>query len=354
MIEPFNALLTPLCQLTGIKYPVVQPGMGWVADGRLVAATANAGGLGVIGSATMTFQQLAEEIAYVKANTIMPFGVNLRSDSADVFERADLMIKEGVKVATFALAPSEKLVKKLKDAGLICIPSIGAVRHAEKLAGWGVDAVTVQGGEAGGHTGPVATTVLLPQIIAGVDVPVIAAGGFYSGSGLVAALSYGAAGVAMGTRFLMTRESPVPDDVKAEYLKKKAGETVVTSQIDGHPHRVLRTPFIDDLVATPAWQSIPKAILNALRLKGTTGMPLRDMLFQAVAMKKDHDYSWNQLIMAANTPVLLSKTMVDGEVAHGIMSSGQCVGVIDNIPSCEALVQEIISDANQVLVGFAQ
>ena len=353
MIAAHPALNSQLCQLTGIKYPVVQPGMGWVADGHLTAATANAGGLGVIGSATMTLEQLVEAVAYVKDHTTQPFGVNLRSDSPDVFDRADLMIREGVKIASFALAPSEKLVKKLKDGGLICIPSIGAVRHAEKLANWGVDAVTVQGGEAGGHTGAIATTVLLPQIVNGVDIPVIAAGGFFDGRGLIAALSYGAAGVAMGTRFLMTRESPVPDVVKAEYLNKKAGETVVTSQIDGHPHRVLRTRFIDDLVATPAWQSVPKAMLNALRLKGTTGLSLLDMLKQALAMKKDHDYSWNQLVMAANTPVLLSKTMVDGEVAHGIMSGGQCVGVIDDIPSCEELMQEIISRANEVLQGFA-
>ncbi len=346
------ALNTPLCQLTGVRYPVVQPGMGYVSNGRLTAATANAGGLGILGAATMSYQQLAEEIAFVKDHTTQAFGVNLRSDAADVFERADLMIKEGVKVAAFALAPSEKLVKKLKDAGLVCIPSIGAVRHAEKLAGWGVDAVTVQGGEAGGHTGPVATTVLLPQIVDGVDIPVIAAGGFFDGRGLMAALSYGAAGVAMGTRFLMTRESPVPDRVKAEYLSKKAGETVVTSQIDGHPHRVLRTAFIDDLVATPLWQSVPRAAMNALRLKGITGLSLAQMLQQALAMKQDHDYSWSQLVMAANTPVLLSKTMVEGEVEHGIMSGGQCVGVIDDLPSCEELMREIIAGAQAVLERF--
>lgn len=353
MIKPHSALNTKLCELTGIAYPIVQPGMGWVSDGRLTAATANAGGLGVIGSATMNYAQLANEIALVKDHTTAPFGVNLRSDSPDVFDRADLMIKEGVRVATFALAPSEKLVKKLKDAGLICIPSIGAVRHAEKLAGWGVDAVTVQGGEAGGHTGAIATTILLPQIVNGVDIPVIAAGGFFDGRGLVAALSYGAAGVAMGTRFLMTSESPVPDTVKTEYLKRQAGETVVTSQIDGHPHRVLRTEFIDDLVATPAWKSVPKALINALRLKSTTGTSLSDMLKQAFAMRREHDYSWNQLVMAANTPVLLSKTMVEGEVRHGIMSSGQCVGMISDIPSCDELVQSVITGANQVLEGFS-
>lgn len=352
MITPHPAMNTALCKLTGVKCPIVQPGMGWVSDGRLTAATAQAGALGVIGSATMSLGQLADEIAYVKDHTEASFGVNLRSDSPDVVDRAELMIREGVRVATFALAPSEKLVKKLKDAGLICIPSIGAMRHAEKLAGWGVDAITVQGGEGGGHTGAIATTVLLPQIVNAVDIPVIAAGGFFDGRGLVAALSYGAAGVAMGTRFLMTTESPVPDQVKAQYLAKQAGETVVTSQIDGHPHRVLRTAFIDDLVQTPPWKSLPKALLNALHLKGITGMQFKDMLKQALAMRREHHYSWNQLVMAANTPILLRKTMVEGEVEHGIMSSGQCVGLIEDILSCEQLVEGIIAGANHVLEGF--
>ncbi|NIB40326.1 nitronate monooxygenase [Pseudomaricurvus alkylphenolicus] len=343
---------TKLCQLTGVEYPIIQSGMGWVANGQLAAAASNAGCLGSIGAATMSYKELADAIAYVKDHTTKPFSVNLRSDSPDVFERADLMIKEGVKVAIFALAPSEKLVKKLKDEGVVCIPSIGAVRHAEKLAGWGVDAVIVQGGEAGGHTGGIATTVLLPQIVGGVDLPVIAAGGFFDGKGLIAALSYGAVGVNMGTRFLLTAESSVPANVKAEYLKKTAGDTVVTSMIDGHPHRVLRTEFIDDLVNTPAWQGMAKALLNAFRLKGTTKMTVRDMLKQALAMKRNHDYSWMQLIMAANTPILLAKTMVDGEVEHGIMSGGQCVGVIDSVPTCDELMTEIISGAEAVLRSF--
>jgi NAD(P)H-dependent flavin oxidoreductase YrpB (nitropropane dioxygenase family) len=262
----------------------------------------------------MTLAELRGAISDVKEHTSQPFGVNLRSDSPDVFERAQLMIERGVRVASFALAPSERLIKTLKDAGLICIPSVGAKKHAEKVARWGVDAIIVQGGEAGGHTGSVATNVLLPQVVDAVDIPVIAAGGFFDGRGLVAALSFGAVGVAMGTRFLLTEESPVPAAVKRVYLEKGVGDTVVTDQIDGHPHRVLRTAFIDRLVRTPAWRSLPNALANALRLRAQTGMPIRSMMRQALAMRRDHDYGWNQLVMAANAPVLLRKTMVDGEI----------------------------------------
>lgn len=352
-IEPHPALNTALCELTGIRYPIMQAGMGWVADGKLAAAASNAGILGMIGASTMSFKQLANEIAYVKDHTTLPYAVNMRSDAPDVFERADLMIKQGVKVATFALAPSEKLVKKLKDAGVICIPSIGAKRHADKLAGWGVDAVIVQGSEAGGHTGPIATTVLLPQITNNVDIPVVAAGGFCDGGGLMAALSFGAVGVNMGTRFLVTQESPVPDVIKAVYLEKQAGDTVVTSEIDGHPHRVLRTPFIDQLVNTPPWKSFPQAMMNALKLKQQTGMPISSMLKQGLEMRKQYGYGWNQVIMAANTPVLLQKTMVEGEVDFGIISGGQVTGLINDIPSCHDLVQSIVHQANKVLEGFS-
>src|SRR6185437_1999993 len=170
-----------------------------------------------------------------------PFGVNIRSDGSDVGERVDMMIRLGVKVASFALAPKKELLQKLKDAGLVTMPSIGAKRHAEKVAAWGADAVLIQGGEGGGHTGSVPTTLLLPQVVDAVDIPVVAAGGFFDGRGLVAALAYGASAMAMGTRFLLTSDSNVSEQVKAIYLSTDVNGTVVTTAVDGMPHRVLRT-----------------------------------------------------------------------------------------------------------------
>ena len=238
---------TALTRMVGIEHPVVQTGMGWVAGARLVSATANAGGLGILAAATMTIDELATAISKVKAATDRPFGVNIRADAADAGDRVDLMIREGVKVASFALAPKPELIARLKDAGSVVVPSIGAAKHAKKVAAWGADAVIVQGGEGGGHTGPVPTTLLLPSVLdalSGTDIPVIAAGGFFDGRGLAAALSYGAAGVAMGTRFLLTSDSTVPDAVKQRYLQAALDVTVVSTRVDWMPHRVLRTGLV--------------------------------------------------------------------------------------------------------------
>ena len=192
--------------------------MGWVAGPRLVSATANAGGLGILASATMTLAELEQAILEVKSRTDQPFGVNLRADAGDAGDRCQLLIDHGVKVASFALAPKAELIAKLKENGVVVMPSIGAARHAQKVAEWGADAVMIQGGEGGGHTGPVPTTLLLPSVLDAVDIPVVAAGGFFDGRGLAAALAYGAAGVGMGTRFLLTSDSTVPDSVKQRYL----------------------------------------------------------------------------------------------------------------------------------------
>lgn len=350
-----RALRTRFCEMANIDYPVVQTGMGWVADAGLTAATSEAGGLGVIGASTMSLAEMTAAVDQVLSLTSRPFGVNLRSDAPDVYERAKVMINRGVKVASFALAPTEKLIKTFKDAGLLCVPSIGARRHAEKVVGWGADAVIVQGGEAGGHTGSVATTILIPQVIEAVDVPVIAAGGFRDGRGLVAALSFGAQGVAMGTRFLLTRESPIPDRVKQVYLKARPEDTIVTDRIDGHSHRVLRTPFIERMIAGGGGlRDVSRALSSAIDLKRTTGMSLIDMARQALAVRKQHNYNLRQAVMAANTPVLLRKTMVDGEVQHGIISGGQVSGLISDIPAVSDLIYSIITDANATLEDFCR
>jgi NAD(P)H-dependent flavin oxidoreductase YrpB (nitropropane dioxygenase family) len=343
------ALHTAACSLFGTKYPIVQTGMGWVAGARLTAATSAAGGLGVLASATMTFDELSRAVGEVKARTDAPFGVNLRSDAEDVDARVDLMIRERVKVASFALAPREDLIKRCKDNGLVVMPSIGAKRHAEKVAGWGADAVIVQGGEGGGHTGAVPTTLLLPQVVDAVDIPVIAAGGFFDGRGLVAALAYGAAGIAMGTRFLLTRESTVPDAVKQFYLQRAVTDTVVTTQVDGMPHRVLRTELVDRLERTGAVTSLPRAIKNAFAFRRLTGTTWRALVREGLAMKRSGDYSWSQVVMAANTPMLLKAAMVDGRPDLGVMASGQVVGMLDDLPSVADLVERIMTEADKTL-----
>ncbi|GAA4614788.1 nitronate monooxygenase [Saccharopolyspora hordei] len=349
MIE--QLLRTPLCDLTGVRHPVVQTGMGWVAGPSLVSATARAGGLGFLASATMTLPQLADAVREVKERTDEPFGVNLRADAADAEERVDLLIRERVRVASFALAPSERLIGKLKDAGIVVIPSVGARRHAEKVAAWGADAVLVQGGEGGGHTGSVATTLLVPQVVDAVDIPVIAAGGFFDGRGLAAALCYGAAGVAMGTRFLLTSDSRVPREVKRSYLDASVSGTVVTSRVDGLPHRMLRTAVTDAAESRSLLRRLPAALRQAVQFKSMTGMSWRQLITDGLAVRRNHGLPLSRVLLAANTPMLIKAALVDGRPDAGVLPAGQVVGMIDDLPSCEELIDRVVTDAARTLSG---
>jgi len=349
-------LHTSLCDLVGVEVPIVQTGMGWVAGASLVSATAEAGALGILASATMDLDELRQAVATVKSRTSRPFGVNLRADASDIDARLDLLISEGVRVASFAQAPRPELIARLKDAGVVVIPSVGARRHAEKVLDWGVDAVLVQGGEGGGHTGSIPTSLLLPQVVDAVGgrVPVIAAGGFFDGRGLVAALAWGADGIAMGTRFLLTSDSSVPDAVKQYYLGRSVTDTVVTRQVDGVPHRVLRTDLVDGLEGTGGrLLALPRAARNALRFRSMTGLRVRDMVREGLAMRRSMELSWTQTLMAANTPMLLKASLVDGNVSSGVMASGQVVGVIDDLPTCGELVDRIVSEAGATLDRLA-
>ncbi|MER7186126.1 nitronate monooxygenase [Streptomyces hyaluromycini] len=338
---------TALTRLVGVRHPIVQTGMGWVAGPRLVSATANAGALGILASATMTLDRLRTAIAEVRCRTEAPFGVNLRADAADAGDRVRLIIDGGVRVASFALAPSPELIAELKAAGVVVIPSVGARRHAEKVAAWGADAVIVQGGEGGGHTGEVATSVLLPQVVDAVRIPVVAAGGFFDGRGLLAALAYGAAGVAMGTRFLLTSDSTVPDAVKARYLAATVKDVTVTRAVDGLPHRMLRTDLVAGLERSGRARSLLHAVRRAAGFRKLSGLTWRQLVQDGLALRHGRELSWSQVLLAANTPMLLRSAMVDGRTDLGVMASGQVAGVIDDLPSCAELVDRIMKEAEE-------
>jgi len=347
MIE--QLIRTPLTELAGVRHPVVQTGMGWVAGPRLVSGTANAGGLGILASATMSHDELERAILAVKGRTDQPFGVNLRADAADAPERVDLLIKHAVKVASFALAPKQELIAKLKDHGIVVMPSVGAARHAEKVAGWGADAVMIQGGEGGGHTGSVPTTLLLPTVLDAVDIPVVAAGGFFDGRGLAAALSYGAAGIGMGTRFLLTQDSSVPQAVKELYLSYGLDGTVVTAKVDGMPHRMLRTDFVEEIEESSAVRRLGPTARRTLEFKRMSGMSWPQLFKDGRAMKRESGRSLGQMALAANTPTMLKSGLVDGDVNAGVLASGQVVGVLDDLPTCEELVERVVTQAAQQL-----
>lgn len=349
-------LRTPLCDVLGVSRPIVQTGMGWVAYPPLVAATSAAGGLGILAAATMELDELAKAIVDVRSRTDKPFGVNLRADAPDASARIELMAREGVKVASFAQAPTRELIARAKEAGMVVMPSIGARRHAEKVAGWGADAVIVQGAEGGGHTGQVPTTLLLPQVVDAVGdrVAVVAAGGFFDGRGLVAALAYGAAGIAMGTRFLLTRESPVADAVKQVYLEKAVTDTVVTRQVDGVPHRVLRTELVERLERAGRAGSLLRAVRNAAAFRKLSNARWSDIVREGLSMRRSQELTWSQVVMAANTPMLLRMAMVEGRPDAGVMASGQVVGLIDDLPKCAELLDRIMAEAEAVVARLGR
>ena len=342
-------LRTPFTDLVGVRHPVVQTGMGWVSGPRLVSGTANAGGLGILASATMTFEELEKAILEVRSRTDQPFGVNLRADAADAPARCDLLIEHGVKVASFALAPKPELIARLKEHDIVVMPSIGAAKHAVKVASWGADAVMVQGGEGGGHTGPVPTTLLLPTVLDAVEIPVVAAGGFFDGRGLAAALSYGAGGVGMGTRFLLTQDSAVPDAVKRLYLERGLTDTVVTTKVDGMPHRMLRTDLVEELEETSAARRMGPTLRRTLEFKRTSGMSWLDLAKDGREMRRAQGRTLAQMALAANTPMMLKAGLVEGDTSAGVLASGQVVGVIDDLPTCEELIDRIVTRAAEDL-----
>ncbi|MFC5731422.1 MULTISPECIES: NAD(P)H-dependent flavin oxidoreductase [Nocardioides] len=347
MIE--QLLRTPFTDLVKVPHPVVQTGMGWVSGPRLVSGTANAGGLGILASATMTLEELEKAIVETKSRTDKPFGVNLRADATDAPTRCRLLIEYDVKVASFALAPKPELIATLKEHDIVVMPSVGAAKHAKKVASWGADAVMVQGGEGGGHTGPIPTTLLLPTVLDAVDIPVIAAGGFFDGRGLAAAISYGAAGIGMGTRFLLTRDSAVPDAVKQLYLDRGLTDTVVTAKVDGMPHRMLRTDLVEQLEESSLVRRMGPTLRRTLEFKRTSGMSWVELLRDGREMRRQQGRTLGQMALAANTPTMLRAGLVEGDTSAGVLASGQVVGVIDDLPTCEELIDRVVTRAAEEL-----
>lgn len=356
VVPTHPALRTRVCDLLGVDVPVVQTGMGWVSGAHLTAATSAAGGFGILAAVTMTAEQLTDAVAKVKAHTDAPFGVNFRADQPDLGERVDFVAKEGVKLVSFAGAPTKEAIGRLHDAGVLVMPTVGARRHAEKMLGWGVDAVIAQGGEGGGHTGPVPTTLLLPQVVdaVGAEIPVLGAGGFHSGRGLVAALAFGADGVAMGTRFLLSAESRVPDAVKERYLAASVTDTVVTAAVDGAPQRMIRTELVDALERSSPPTRLPKALRNALAFRAQTGASLRELVREGLAMRRHQNLSWAELAMAANAPMMIRAALVEGRADAGVLPAGQNVGVIDELPTVAELLDGIVKEAEATLARLGR
>lgn len=353
-VNGHSALRTRLCDVFGVDYPIVQTAMGWVATPELVAGSANAGAMGFLACAVMRPAEADAAMARVQELTEKPFGVNFLMEQPGAADIVESIVRRKVKAASYSRSPNPELIARLKDAGVVCVPTVGAPRHAEKAVKLGADVIVAQGGEGGGHTGSIPTSLLLPQVLDAVDVPVAAAGGFYDGRGLAAALAYGADGIAMGTRFLLTEESPVPRSTLERYFAAGVTDIFVTTKVDGLPQRVVRNELVTRLEQMTPLGLLATAVRSGLAYRKLTGASVGELLRSAVRMKEGDSLTRAQTLMAANAPILIQRAMVEGHPGEGVLPSGQVAGVIKDLPTCAELVRRIVVEAGERLSSLAK
>ena len=306
-----------ICELLNIKYPIIQGGMAWVATAELAAAVSNAGGLGLIGAGHMPPDALRKEIRRAKELTTKVFGVNVMLMSPFVKEVMQVVVDEKVQVVTTGAGNPGEYIPALKGIGARIIPVVASVALAKRLERIGVDALVAEGHESGGHVREVSTMALVPQVVDAVSIPVIAAGGIADSRGVVAALALGAQGVQIGTRFVATTECLVHERYKQALVKAKERSTIVTGVSTGHPVRVLQN-------------KLTKEYVERERAGATT-----EELDQMGAGK---------LRLAAQ----------EGDVDYGSVMVGQIAGMIREIQSVEAVMQDLVSGIPGVMEHLQQ
>jgi NAD(P)H-dependent flavin oxidoreductase YrpB (nitropropane dioxygenase family) len=349
MSDPLHTLL---CQRLGCRYPIIQTAMGWVARPELVAGSCNAGAFGFLAAAVMRPDEAELAIEKVRALTDQPFGVNFHMFQPGAERIVEIVIAHKVKAVSFGRGPDKRMIARLREAGIACVPTVGALKHARKMVEMGVDMLVVTGGEGGGHTGSVASTVLLPQVLDAVKVPVVASGGFADGRGLAAALAYGAQGIAMGTRFLMTRDCPVPQLTKERYTRASTDDILVTTRVDGIPQRMIRNETLVRIEKAGHLRMLLLALASARQMKRLSGVPLGQLLATARRMAHASELTFGQALMAAIAPVMFQRAMLSGEPQHGLLATGQVAGRLQDLPSCEELVGNIVREARERLAAL--
>ena len=313
--------LSPFMKELGLKYPIFQGGMAWVADGKLAAAVSNAGGLGIIGSGNAPGSVVADEIESAKSLTKKPFGVNvmLLSPYADEVVNVILANKDSVAVVTTGAGNPAKYIEKLKDAGIKVIPVVGSVALARMMERVGVDAVVAEGMESGGHIGKLTTMALVPQVVDAVKIPVIAAGGIGDGRGMAAAFMLGAEGVQMGTRFLVATESKIHPNYKKAVLRAKDASTLVTGEYAGHPSRVLKNKMAKTYIG----------------------------IEKEEALKPHPDYDKLEKLGTGS----LRRAVIEGDSETGSFMAGEIAGMVKKEQPAAEILAEVYSQADKLLNG---
>lgn len=305
---------TRITELLGIKHPIIQGGMAWVAEHHLAAAVSNAGGLGLIGGANAPGEVVRKEIRLVRELTDKPFGVNVMLLSPYAEEVADVVVEEGIRIITTGAGSPEKYMERWKEAGIMVIPVVASVALAKRMERCGAAAVVAEGCESGGHIGELTTMTLVPQVADAVEIPVIAAGGIADGRGLAAAIMLGAAAVQIGTRFVVADESIASDAYKDRIVKARDIDSQVTGRSHGHPIRQLRN-------------QISREYLK----KEQEGASFEELEYMTLGA--------------------LRKAVVEGDVVNGTLMAGQIAGLIDKRESCQDIVDDIMAGAGKLLSG---
>lgn len=333
--------------LLGINYPIVMSGMNWLTEPGLVSAVSNAGGLGILGATQFTPEGLRESIREIRRHTEKPFGINQVLMVPKAEENIKIALDEKVPVINYALG-RPWFVPQAQAYGGKVIATVATAKHAVRAEKAGVDAIIVTGHEAAAHGGDVTSLVLLPMVASRVKVPIIAAGGFFSGKGLAAALVLGADGIAMGTRFMLTKESIAHDTFKQLCLRAGEQDTLFHSAFDGMPGRVLKTKAAEAMMkeTLPLW----KWFSSALEVKRTLGVSIYEIIRGSMRMRKgDEGLSLFQQARLATAAINAKKAIQDGDEEQGILPAGQCCAGIDDLPTCKEVIERIMNEAEDTL-----
>ncbi len=339
---------TQITKLFGIKYPIVLSGMSWISTPELVAAVANAGGLGILATGILNADDTRDYIRKAKKLTKKPFGANVTLYFPGSERNAKIIIEEKVPIVNYSLGKGDWICKAVHAYGGKVIGTVTTLKHALAAQRDGADALLVTGHEAAGHGGDVTSLVLIPSIVDAVDIPVIAAGGFADGRGLAAALALGAEGIAMGTRFMNTKESPVHDSQKAISNDLDVYSTVYTNRVDGLYARVMKSKGAKRLIKKRL--NPLSAFLMSRKIAALLGFPWLKLavgiLFMGVTK------SLQMARMAIGFDAFKAGTM-DGDNENGVLPIGQVTGIIHDTPTVKAIIERIAKDAKQVQKGLA-
>jgi len=340
---------TRITALLGIKYPILLAPANYVGTPEMVAAVSNAGGFGILASGSLAPDNLREDIQAVRRLTDKPFGANLIFGSPGFEKQAEVLMQSKVSLICHSRGNPKWLIDATRGQEIKVMAMIGSVRHAIRAQEDGAHAIMVQGSEAGGHVGEVSTMVLLPLVAGKVKIPVVAAGGFSDGKGLAAALALGAEGIAMGTRFAVTKESPLPESIKRRYLEAGENDTMVTPAITGTRLRVIANKFTQMLDQGDRKLSWREKVSGAMETRRMLGVSWWRFLAGGWSMRKQYEASVAELGHLAAGGMRIKKAMIDGDADLGVMPSGQVCGRIDDIPSVRELVDRIVAEAEQTL-----